>query len=57
MLFALPCAILNVNLILTAIDGGVPFGFWVVYIVIVALPQLLGAKHRADGWMTDVVVP
>ena len=41
--------LVNANLFLNAAP---PTFFWLLYVVVIAVPQLIGAKHRAAGWMT-----
>jgi hypothetical protein len=48
-------ALVTANLVQTA--AGVPTSFWAVYVVCIAVPQAIAAKHRAAGWMTAAIVP
>ena len=44
----------NANVITTLIEGGsAPVAFWIIYVLAIAVPQLFGAKLRAEGWMTS----
>lgn len=50
ILFGIACASLITSVALKAMDGTLPSSFYVVLIVGIAGPQLLGAKARSAGW-------
>ena len=49
--------LVNTNLVMTVMAGGVPISFWVVYVLAIAWPQALGLKIRNAGWMTVAIIP
>ena len=57
VLFITPCIVLTVNMLLEALEGNTSLGFWIYYLAAIGVPQLMGAKNRADGWMTPVLKP
>ena len=46
--------LLNVNAVIHAMDGDISSTEWMqfggVYLLSIAVPHAIAAKHRADGW-------
>ena len=50
ILFGIACASMITSVVLKAMDGTVPWSFYVVLVIGISGPQALGAKARAAGW-------